>query len=594
MRKLIAGLLSLVVAVAWVGMVGPSVATAAAAPQLGWSYPVQLTNTGGDFVSVSCPTSAFCVALGAKGWTYTWNGKKWATAGWSHAGSESGSISCPTVSFCAALAGNGYATTWNGHVWSEVAQLPGNKFEGYGSVSCTSSTFCVAAVGGILVTWNGHIWGSAVHVHDVQPYVVSCHTRSFCVAVGRGHHGYFSAGFNGRSWSAVSGPSPDLYLPDLSCPSQSTCFAPSDFRSYQYTAGKWSSSGTYADGNIISAVSCASASSCMAVGGGDAYPMVDRWPALQIDPIGNLTSISCPTTTFCMAVDASGRTFEYGLSAWESDGSPSVSPLYGPRKLSCPTSTFCAEIGAFSSVVYSSGAWGAPQTVDSYTLEAISCASSAFCVAVDDAGDEVTYSDGDWEAPVVIEADDHFASVSCSSASRCVAVGNGPSAVWNGTSWAILSGGGGVDVSCAGPTFCEAITADGHALTLTGSTWSAPVLADPGVGAGVGAETSAISCGSSSSCTLVDQDGYAVIYNNGSWSKRSNVGRGLATGLVAVSCAAAADCVAVGGIGAAALESNGTWTRIDVFAPNLRSQAISCPKTTDCFAIANERAFEYT
>ena len=55
-------------------------------------------------------------------------------------------------------------------------------------------------------------------------------------------------------------------------------------------------------------------------------------------------AISCPTTTFCAAVDLFGR------ASTSSDGTSWTRPTarhgFGYRAISCPTTTFCQAVGS--------------------------------------------------------------------------------------------------------------------------------------------------------------------------------------------------------------------------------------------------------
>ncbi len=55
-----------------------------------------------------------------------------------------------------------------------------------------------------------------------------------------------------------------------------------------------------------------------------------------------LTGVSCPTTTFCQAVDSIGRAFSYNGTTW-SKGTL-ISTHGGLTSVSCPTVTFCAAV----------------------------------------------------------------------------------------------------------------------------------------------------------------------------------------------------------------------------------------------------------
>ena len=104
-----------------------------------------------------------------------------------------------------------------------------------------------------------------------------------------------------------------------------------------------------------------------------AAPLV--WSApVHVDTAGAITSLSCPATNFCAAVDT-----------WPATGTDTAAPL----SVSCGSSSFCAvgDSGG-SAVSYRNGSWGARVAPpgQSFAINAVSCTSSIFCLG----GTEVT------------------------------------------------------------------------------------------------------------------------------------------------------------------------------------------------------------
>ncbi len=120
-----------------------------------------------------------------------------------------------------------------------------------------------------------------------------------------------------------------------------------------------------------------------------------------------------------------------------------------------------------------------------------------------------------------------LASVTCASASFCVAVGNQPGTggsntntlieQWNGSSWSIVTSpnpaGAGESqlygVSCAGPSFCAAVGVSGPGTTFVnplvehwnGKSWSIVTAVNPT--GSPATQLSQVSCLSSTWCTAV-------------------------------------------------------------------------------------------
>ena len=109
-------------------------------------------------------------------------------------------------------------------------------------------------------------------------------------------------------------------------------------------------------------------------------------------------------------------------------------------------------------------------------------------------------------------------------------------------------------VSCASASFCVAIDRKGNALTFNGSTWSAPVNADPnGLSMGEGGISwPVVSCPATDFCAAVDGGtGNVVTFNGSTWTAPVNIDSKAADSvngpvlmfLMSVSCRSAAFCV---------------------------------------------------
>ena len=249
------------------------------------------------------------------------------------------------------------------------------------------------------------------------------------------------------------------------------------------------------------------------------------------------TSVSCPSATFCMAVDAQdSSTFLFNGSTWSS--APGISDP-GPSTLR--------------------------------GMASVSCSSPSFCAAVDNGSNAFTFNGTSWSPATAIDPGHELSTVSCPSASFCAAVDYGPNVVtFNGTSWskrsAIDPGSYLQAVSCASASFCVAIDRKGNALTFNGSTWSAPVNADPnGLSMGEGGISwPMVSCPTSNFCAAVDgAGGNVVTFDGHSWTTPVTVDSEAAKSvsgpvlefLMSVSCPSAMFCVAGDSIGDAFVRS---------------------------------------
>jgi hypothetical protein len=266
----------------------------------GWGpiYGALPASAGDTLSSISCTSANFCVAAGDRTTGVntetgeavfvpllaTWNGSAWSqtvpTAPTSSVkNTEFGSVSCVNPRSCVAVgqydvgttdpqveAGylpEGFIDVWNGTTWAaSYKTTTGSKgFQAteLGGVSCRSATNCVA-VGitdePIFVTdeltnttdhpvaliWNGRKWAaSTVTMPSGQPGGldgVSCWSVSRCVAVGNyfarpkgspatGKSTLIAARWNGARWSVAKLPTPgyDAWLNAVSCVSASSCLA---------------------------------------------------------------------------------------------------------------------------------------------------------------------------------------------------------------------------------------------------------------------------------------------------------------------------------------------------------------------------------
>ena len=280
-----------------------------------------------------------------------------------------------------------------------------------------------------------------------------------------------------------------------------------------------------------------------------------------IDGANSLVSVSCPSASFCVAVDNAGNALTYSGSSWSAptdiDG---ATPLVS---VSCASASFCAAVdGANDALTYNGITWSAPTNIDGATnkLTSVSCASASFCAAVTTGGSgtdasALTYNGSSWSLPDYTDFNlkvDAFGSVSCPSASFCVAVGTDYSGsfglaawIYNGSSWSAMTvndpGTDSAYVSCPSASFCAAVDSAGNALTYNGGSWSAPTNVNgPN-------QLESVSCASASFCVAADNT-HALTYSGGSWSAPASID---STGyaLHSVSCPSASFCVAVDGAG---------------------------------------------
>jgi hypothetical protein len=297
--------------------------------------------------------------------------------------------------------------------------------------------------------------------------------------------------------------------------------------------------------------------------------------------------------------------------------------------VSCPSSGFCAAVDdTGDAFTWDGKVWSKGVDIDSTAgsnmndqLASVSCASSSFCIAGDDLSDVYMFNGSTWSAADQLNPSDSSASVSfsvsCPTTSFCMAVdGNVNSYTYNGTSWSqpqvinssTLNPTTIGEVSCANPTFCEAVYND-QSVTYNGSVWAAPqtLSLPPGTKSGSNPEVSVVSCPAATFCAVGGTTGANVAYlntfNGTSWSKglilTTNLGP---QSLNALSCPTPSFCMA-GGLDGWVTYNGTSWSKPQTFANAggpigtgpLYANSISCASTTFCEEVeANGYADSWT
>jgi hypothetical protein len=182
---------------------------------------------------------------------------------------------------------------WDGTHWSIVASPnpAGSNYNFLESVSCTTATNCVAVGSAgdgihpvpVVQRWNGTRMASETAPGHGTLKAVSCTSATSCLAVGSENSPPFkglTARWDGTHWSAVPGPGP--IMSGLSCASANDCMAVGashyqpHLRSFMehWNGNGWSAiaSPDPPDTDYLRAVSCATATFCVAVGTEDKGP----------------------------------------------------------------------------------------------------------------------------------------------------------------------------------------------------------------------------------------------------------------------------------------------------------------------------------
>ena len=314
---------------------------------------------------VSCASASSCTAVGYywdnsgvyKTLVESWNGTSWSVVpspspGRASSSDELQGVSCASASSCTAVGYSGYKTlveSWNGTRWSVVPspnERPASSANALQGVSCASASSCTA-VGysgyrTLVESWDGTRW-SVVPSPNERPASsanalqgVSCASASSCTAVGYYNRGGVPStsrtlveSWDGTSWSIVASPN--------EAPASSA--------------------------NALQGVSCASASSCTAVGYSGYRALVESWngtswsvvpsPNERPGSTNDLYGVSCTSASSCTAVGYSS--YETLVESWDGTSWSVVpSPSPGPgssanvlQGVSCASATSCAAVGSY-------------------------------------------------------------------------------------------------------------------------------------------------------------------------------------------------------------------------------------------------------
>jgi hypothetical protein len=264
-------------------------------------------------------------------------------------------------------------------------------------------------------------------------------------------------------------------------------------------------------------------------------------PPSPVDPDFGAVSLSCASSSFCVAVDST-QALVYNGASWTST---TIDTTNYVDAVSCTSSTFCEAVdNGGNYLTFNGTTWTTPAHFDATTAfpDAVSCApgSSTFCVAVDADGNAFTFNGTTWSAADPIDSGDGLDSVSCPTSSFCVAVDTAGNALtYNGTNWSKTDIDGVhplAAVSCSSASFCAAVDFTGNGLAFGGSTWT-PTDIDPGLNVPF-----AISC-ASSLCQAIDTNGDVFSYNGSSWTPPVSIDP--SARLLTISCPTATACMAV-------------------------------------------------
>jgi hypothetical protein len=246
---------------------------------------------------------------------------------------------------------------WNGRRWQPVTIAPVPAGVHLESLSCTSSTRCIAVGGSssvgspsghaVIERYNGQRWSvsyqAPTRIDGSQLTDVSCPTAGMCVAIGSQHlgSGRLSALVlvlrNGRWQTQTIALSKYPVLAGVSCASASSClvvgtggnggvFTPIA-RSFD---GRSFSPASVPDATRLGGVSCTSSGPCLVTGSIGATirgrPVADLWNGSSLTPaFSGARGVAACRPTFCMLVGSAHQkaaAYRYSLGPSEASSIP--------------------------------------------------------------------------------------------------------------------------------------------------------------------------------------------------------------------------------------------------------------------------------
>jgi hypothetical protein len=290
------------------------------------------------------------------------------------------------------------------------------------------------------------------------------------------------------------------------------------------------------------------------------------------------------------------------------------------------TATTLVVLSAFigsTAAVANVSKWSTPIHLDPFTTSggqtgySVSCPSADFCAVADGYGHVIFRRSGQWSTPQAVAAGGSFDSVSCLSATFCVAMASGEAVTFDGHSWSkkVRAGPDATyKVSCATTKFCVAVGASGlpgkpsTIATFNGHAWSSRQTSPSGA---FDDRLMDVSCATSKFCVAVNLDGQILTFNGTRWVPNRRTGP---NGLISVSChgpawspsatipgfakafaysvscASTTKCVTVGLSGRAISWTAGQWSKPVTIFPGgaVAGVMVACSPSNACVAVNDE------
>lgn len=259
-------------------------------------------------------------------------------------------------------------------------------------------------------------------------------------------------------------------------------------------------------------------------------------------------------------------------------------PSGGMNAVSCVSASFCIAVdNGGSATAFDGTVWSTPVAIDATnSLDAISCVSTTFCAATDADGNYIFYNSGVWGTPTPFNPAHPTTlvatSISCPTATYCLALGatfsgsnSTPTAMfWDNATWFSATTGIVADVfssvSCVSRSFCMGVSYQGQfvkygAPTISGGTEHVTASSAASIDAAdLVSGITAVSCSTSTFCAAGDDFGDLLVYSSPTWHLTGFVFSYASTTFVSCSKIASGD---VSGNNCIAMDDAGETARLN-------------------------------
>lgn len=387
---------------------GRWVAKASALPDI--NCPSAGAGCTDEHVSLDCATTHLCMAATGLNWVSRWDGTTWKERQLQpNSLFYSAAVSCSGPDYCAWVTNGGEFAAWR-HGWGSVSHhrhiAGGDAYPP--PFDCPGRARCLL-IGGLQTTTVRHGFHRTATppVPVVQPSV-DCPTAGTCVGIPNGSKVWSPVPtprefkprlFHHGKWTPQAITSGRVPRGQVSCGSATVCMAVSGWNDLAYVwRGQAWSRGRLLPEATYWTVSCATAEYCL-VGGYDDEQSEDvptlvwdghSWSGASFDPTPDV--VQCPAASDCWAINQ-GQPWHWDGTIWTNR--PPV--LETDAKMSCPTTTFCVAVDQYGNLAYDQdGTWSTGELVAPMT--ALSCASATSCIGMlaDRPGFDATYDGQSW------------------------------------------------------------------------------------------------------------------------------------------------------------------------------------------------------